>query len=173
MNSIKHSTIALLMMAASFANAQDQIPGRVNSGPIAVGATLVNSVPIGGQFLLTFPSNYFTAVNPLSVVTLTKGTRRSLLQTSTLSCVRTAGTPNDQITCTLAGAASGTGAVVITFPAGSLTTGLPTSTSGGFNLATANPPVGSVRTPYFPKAAGSAYGVASLLVALSALLACL
>ena len=63
---------------------------------------------------------------------------------------------------------------MITFPAGSLTTGLPTSTSGGFNLATANPPAASAaRVPYFPKAAGSAYGVASLLVALSALLACL
>ena len=157
----------------AFANTQDAIPGRVNSGAVTLGATLANSVPIGGQFLLTFPSNYFTAVNPLSVVTLTKGTRRSLLQTSTLSCVRTAGATVDQITCTLAGAASGTGAVVITFPAGSLTTGLPTSTSGGFNLATASPPVGTTRIPYFPKAAGSAYGVASLLVALSALLACL
>jgi hypothetical protein len=157
----------------AFANAQDAIPGRMNSGAVTLGATLANSVPIGGQFLLTFPSNYFTAVNPLSVVTLTKGTRRSLLQTSTLSCVRTAGTPVDQITCTLAGAASGTGAVVLTFPAGSLTTGLPTSTSGGFNLATANPPAaGAARVPYFPKAAGSAYGVAWLLVALSALLAC-
>jgi len=157
----------------AFANAQDQIPGRVNTGAISLGATLANSVPIGGQFLLTFPSNYFAAVNPASVVTLTKGTRRSLLQTSTLSCVRVAGNPNDQITCTLAGAASGTGAVVLTFPAGSLTTGLPTSTSGGFNLATANPPAASAaRVPYFPKAAGSAYGVAWLLVALSALLAC-
>jgi len=157
----------------AFANPQDQIPGRVNSGPVSLGATLANSVPIGGQFLLTFPSNYFAAVNPASVVTLTKGTRRSLLQTSTLSCVRVAGNPNDQITCTLAGAASGTGAVVLTFPAGSLTTGLPTSTSGGFNLATANPPAaGAARVPYFPKAAGSAYGVAWLLVALSALLAC-
>jgi len=157
----------------AFANAQDQIPGRVNTGAISLGATLANSVPIGGQFLLTFPSNYFAAVNPASVVTLTKGTRRSLLQTSTLSCVRVAGNPNDQITCTLAGAASGTGAVVLTFPAGSLTTGLPTSTSGGFNLATANPPAAvAARVPYFPKAAGSAYGVAWLLVALSALLAC-
>jgi len=157
----------------TFANAQDQIPGRVNSGPIAVGATLVNSVPIGGQFLLTFPSNYFTNVNSASVVTLTKGTRRSLLQTSTLSCVRTAGTPNDQIICTLAGATSGTGAVVLTFPAGSLTTGLPTSTTGGYNIATASPPAAAAtRVPYFPKAASSAYGVAWLLVALSALLAC-
>jgi hypothetical protein len=160
--------------ALAFANAQDAIPGKVNSGPISLGANLATSVPIGGQFLLTFPSNYFTAVNPSSVVTLTKGTRRSLLQTSTLSCVRTAGATVDQITCTLAGAASGTGAVVLTFPAGSLTTGLPTTTSGGFNLATANPPAaGAARVPYFPKAAGSAYGVASLLVALSALLACL
>jgi len=158
--------------ALAFANPQDQIPGRVNSGPISLGATLANSVPIGGQFLLTFPSNYFTNVNPNSVVALTKGTRRSLLQTSTLSCVRTAGTSVDQITCTLAGAASGTGAVVITFPAGSLTTGLP-AVGGGFNLATANPPVaGAARVPYFPKAAGSAYGVAGLLVVLSAFLAC-
>jgi hypothetical protein len=157
----------------TFANAQDQIPGRVNSGPISLGVTLSNSVPIGGQFLLTFPSNYFTNVNSASVVTLTKGTRRSLLQTSTLSCVRTAGTPNDQIICTLAGASSGTGAVVLTFPAGSLTTGLPTSTTGGYNIATANPPAASTaRVPYFPKAASSAYGVAWLLVALSALLAC-
>ena len=85
----------------AFANAQDQVPGRVNSAPISLGATLANSVPIGGQFLLTFPSNYFTNVNPASVVTLTKGARRSLLQTSTLSCVRTAGTPSDQITCVI------------------------------------------------------------------------
>jgi len=158
--------------ALSFANAQDAIPGKVNSGPISLGATLATSVPIGGQFLLTFPSNYFTNVNPTSVVTLTKGSRRSLLQTSTLSCVRTAGTPNDQITCTLSGAASGTGAVVLTFPAGSLTTGLPSATTGGFNLATANPPVGTTRIPYFPKASSSAHGVAWLLVAVSALLAC-
>jgi len=158
--------------ALAFANPKDQIPGSVNSGSISLGATLANSVPIGGQFLLTFPSNYFTNVNPNSVVALTKGTRRSLLQTSTLSCVRTAGTPTDQITCTLAGAASGTGAVVITFPAGSLTTGLPAA-GGGFNLATANPPAAAAaRVPYFPKAASSAYGIAWLLVAFSAFLAC-
>jgi len=158
--------------ALAFANPKDQIPGSVNSGSISLGATLANSVPIGGQFLLTFPSNYFTNVNPTSVVALTKGTRRSLLQTSTLSCVRTAGTPTDQITCTLAGAASGTGAVLITFPAGSLTTGLPAA-GGGFNLATANPPAAAAaRVPYFPKAASSAYGIAWLLVVLSAFLVC-
>jgi len=160
----------------AFANPQDQVPGQVNSGPISLGASLENSVPVGGQFLLTFPTNYFTNVNPASVVTLTRGSRRSLLQQSTLSCVRIAGNPADQIVCTLAGAASGTGPVVLTFPPGSLTTGLPVFVPGGptgFNIATANPPVPVVRVPYFPKASATFNAVAVLLFSLSALLALL
>jgi hypothetical protein len=157
----------------AFSNAQDQIPGRRNSGSVIFGISLSNSVPIGGQVILTLPSNYFMEVDSKAAVTMTQATaRRTLLQVVTLSCVRTAGTPIDTITCTTRGAASGTGAQMFTFPAGSLVTGLPTG-AGGLNIATANPPSVVTRIPYFPKASSSIHAVAWLLTALSALLACI
>jgi len=153
----------------AFSNPLDAIPGRRNSGTVTFGITLANSVPAGGQVILTLTSNYFTDVDPKAQVTMTKASaRRSLLQTVTLSCVRTPGTTTDTITCTT-NAVSGSGAQTFTFPAGSLTTGLPASTPT-ININTANPPVVTARLPYFPKAPAAAHGVTALLLALCALL---
>jgi hypothetical protein len=153
----------------AFSNPQDRIPGRRNTGAVSFGFSLSNPVPAGGQVILTLPTNYFTYVDSKAAVTMTKATaRRSLLQTVTFSCVRIAGVPTDTIVCTSNSAASGAGAQIITFPAGSLLSGLALS-AGGLNIATATPPP-SPRIFFFPKASSVILSVAWCLFAAHALL---
>jgi hypothetical protein len=167
----------------AFSNPADGVPGRTNVGKITLGFTSANSLAIGSLVIMKFPKFYFTRVDPKAANTLTDSAAPSKAIahinsvvgtriTSSLSCVLTpavAPATQDTLTCTTGGSASGIGAQTVTLVPGAVTTGL--SAGGGFTIATAPPPAVVTRIPYFPKAAGSAAGIAWVMAAVAVALA--
>jgi hypothetical protein len=109
-----------LGVRVAFTTPGDEVPFTENAGSVTLDFTVATAIPVGGKITLALPVNYFSAVDPSQVNTLSS-------DGATCTCELTKATGDattDIVTCTTAGAVVAAGSHTLTLIKGAVTTGV-------------------------------------------------